>query len=119
VSSRREFHEEVADDALQGLPVPVRPEEWPTTMPTECDMMNLALEAQAGADLSGHAAILTRGVRSGEVGKATTFEGFALTPGTRAEELTQRLLELLPGLPFGSAETQRAACRLVAEDWMV
>ena len=35
--------------------------------------------------------------------------GFALTPGTRAEELSLRLLEALPGIPFGSAEAQRAA----------
>ena len=35
--------------------------------------------------------------------------GFALTPGTRAEELTLRLLEALPSIPFGSAEAQRAA----------
>ncbi len=35
--------------------------------------------------------------------------GFALTPGTRAEELTMRLLEVLPSIPFGSAEAQRAA----------
>jgi tRNA(fMet)-specific endonuclease VapC len=41
--------------------------------------------------------------------------GFALTPGTRAEELTLRLLEALPSVPFGSAEAQRAAylrCKL-------
>jgi len=50
-------------------------------------MMNLALEAQAGADLSRHAAILARGARSGQMGKATTCQGFSLTPGTRAEEL--------------------------------
>ncbi len=36
--------------------------------------------------------------------------GFALTPGTRAEDLTRRLLEALPSIPFGSAEAQRAAC---------
>jgi len=35
--------------------------------------------------------------------------GFALTPGTRAEELTLRLLEALPSVPFGSAEAKRAA----------
>lgn len=35
--------------------------------------------------------------------------GFALTPGIRAEELTLRLLAALPGIPFGSAEAQRAA----------
>ena len=35
--------------------------------------------------------------------------GFALTPGTRAEELTLRLLEALPSIPFGCAEAQRAA----------
>ncbi len=35
--------------------------------------------------------------------------GFALTPGTRAEDLTLRLLEALPSIPFGSAEAQRAA----------
>jgi tRNA(fMet)-specific endonuclease VapC len=35
--------------------------------------------------------------------------GFALTPGTRAEELTLRLLEVIPGIPFGSAEARRAA----------
>jgi len=35
--------------------------------------------------------------------------GFALTPGTRAEDLTIRLLEALPSIPFGSAEAQRAA----------
>ncbi len=35
--------------------------------------------------------------------------GFALTSGTRAEELTMRLLEVLPSIPFGSAEAQRAA----------
>ena len=35
--------------------------------------------------------------------------GFALTPGTRAEELTMRLLEVLPSIPFGSAAAQRAA----------
>jgi tRNA(fMet)-specific endonuclease VapC len=35
--------------------------------------------------------------------------GIALTPGTRAGELTLRLLEVLPSIPFGSAEAQRAA----------
>ena len=35
--------------------------------------------------------------------------GFALTPGTRAEELTLRLLDVIPGIPFGSAEARRAA----------
>ncbi len=50
-------------------------------------MVNLALEAQAGWGLSRHAAILARRARSGQVGKATTFQGFSLTPGTRAQEL--------------------------------
>ncbi len=35
--------------------------------------------------------------------------GFALTPGTRAEDLTLRLLGTIPSIPFGSAEAQRAA----------
>jgi tRNA(fMet)-specific endonuclease VapC len=40
--------------------------------------------------------------------------GFALLPGTRAEAMTLRLLELLPSLPFGSAEARRAATMRVA-----
>jgi len=35
--------------------------------------------------------------------------GFALLPGTRAEAMTVRPLEVLPSLPFGSAEASRAA----------
>jgi len=35
--------------------------------------------------------------------------GFALTPGTKAESRTLRLLELLPILPFGAAEARRSA----------
>ncbi len=46
-------------------------------------MVNLALEAQAGWELSRHAAILARRARSGQVGKATTFEGFSLDSAPR------------------------------------
>jgi predicted nucleic acid-binding protein len=35
--------------------------------------------------------------------------GFALTPGTRAEAMTLRLLEVIPSLPLGSVEARRAA----------
>jgi len=35
--------------------------------------------------------------------------GFALTPGTKAESRTLRLLDLLPILPFGVAEARRSA----------
>ena len=35
--------------------------------------------------------------------------GFALTPGTKAEAMTVRLLEVLPSIPFGKAEARRSA----------
>jgi hypothetical protein len=61
VSPGGEFRQEFADDSLESFPVRIRLEEWAAIMATEGDMMDIALEAQAGRGLSRHAAILARG----------------------------------------------------------
>jgi hypothetical protein len=72
-----EFRQEFADDALQGFPVRGRPEEGAAVVATKSDVMDVALESQAGR-LSRHVAILARKVGEMQVANLMIYWGFRL-----------------------------------------
>jgi hypothetical protein len=70
------FCQQFADDALKGFPVRGRPEEGAAFLAAERDVMDFALQAQAGCGRSRHVPILARRMGEMQVANLMIFWSF-------------------------------------------